>query len=68
MALTIGGLVLLGNAIRDALEDGEKIKHRKKKGNVFGHGAARRRRPPRRASRVSPWPPSKPEPSTTWSR
>ena len=30
MALTIGGLVLLGNAIRDALEDGEKIKHRKK--------------------------------------
>jgi ABC-type dipeptide/oligopeptide/nickel transport system ATPase component/ABC-type dipeptide/oligopeptide/nickel transport system permease subunit len=31
MALTIGGLVLLGNALRDALEDGEKIKHRKKK-------------------------------------
>ncbi|GAA3273122.1 dipeptide/oligopeptide/nickel ABC transporter permease/ATP-binding protein [Paenarthrobacter aurescens] len=31
MALTIGGLVLLGNAIRDALEDGEKIKHRKKR-------------------------------------
>ncbi len=30
MALTIGGLVLLGNALRDALEDGEKIKHRKK--------------------------------------
>ncbi|RAX46294.1 ABC transporter [Arthrobacter sp. AQ5-06] len=30
MALTIGGLVLLGNAIRDALEDSEKIKHRKK--------------------------------------
>ena len=30
MALTIGGLVLLGNAIRDALEDGEKIKPRKK--------------------------------------
>ena len=30
MALTIGALVLLGNAIRDALEDGEKIKHRKK--------------------------------------
>ncbi|MEV5052968.1 dipeptide/oligopeptide/nickel ABC transporter permease/ATP-binding protein [Arthrobacter sp. LAR12-1-1.1] len=29
MALTIGGLVLLGNAIRDALEDGEKIKHRR---------------------------------------
>ncbi|WP_458780559.1 dipeptide/oligopeptide/nickel ABC transporter permease/ATP-binding protein [Arthrobacter sp. D3-16] len=31
MALTIGALVLLGNAIRDALEDGEKITHRKKK-------------------------------------
>ena len=30
MALTIGALVLLGNAIRDALEDGEKIKHRRK--------------------------------------
>jgi ABC-type dipeptide/oligopeptide/nickel transport system ATPase component/ABC-type spermidine/putrescine transport system permease subunit II len=30
MALTIGGLVLLGNALRDALEDGEKIKHRRK--------------------------------------
>ncbi|MFF5792922.1 dipeptide/oligopeptide/nickel ABC transporter permease/ATP-binding protein [Paeniglutamicibacter sp. NPDC012692] len=29
MALTIGGLVLLGNAIRDALEDGEKIKARR---------------------------------------
>lgn len=29
MALAIGSLVLLGNAIRDALEDGEKIKHRK---------------------------------------
>ncbi|MFJ2621317.1 dipeptide/oligopeptide/nickel ABC transporter permease/ATP-binding protein [Glutamicibacter sp. NPDC087344] len=26
MALTIGALVLLGNALRDALEDGEKIK------------------------------------------
>nr|WP_306919636.1 MULTISPECIES: dipeptide/oligopeptide/nickel ABC transporter permease/ATP-binding protein [unclassified Arthrobacter] len=32
MALTIGALVLLGNAIRDALEDGEKIKHRRKTG------------------------------------
>ena len=31
MALTIGALVLLGNAIRDALEDGEKIRHRKRK-------------------------------------
>ncbi|MCO4238998.1 dipeptide/oligopeptide/nickel ABC transporter permease/ATP-binding protein [Pseudarthrobacter raffinosi] len=31
MALTIGALVLLGNAIRDALEDQEKIKHRRKK-------------------------------------
>ncbi|WP_461173897.1 dipeptide/oligopeptide/nickel ABC transporter permease/ATP-binding protein [Arthrobacter sp. Z1-9] len=31
MALAIGGLVLLGNAIRDALEDGEKIRHSRKK-------------------------------------
>lgn len=31
MALTIGALVLLGNALRDALEDGEKIKHRRNK-------------------------------------
>lgn len=29
MALTIGSLVLLGNAVRDALEDGEKIKRSK---------------------------------------
>jgi ABC-type dipeptide/oligopeptide/nickel transport system ATPase component/ABC-type dipeptide/oligopeptide/nickel transport system permease subunit len=36
MALTIGGLVLLGNAIRDALEDGEKIKHRRKRASVAG--------------------------------
>ncbi|MFF2243125.1 dipeptide/oligopeptide/nickel ABC transporter permease/ATP-binding protein [Arthrobacter sp. NPDC058130] len=36
MALTIGALVLLGNAIRDALEDGEKIKHRKKKATLQG--------------------------------
>ncbi|ACL38777.1 ABC transporter related [Pseudarthrobacter chlorophenolicus A6] len=34
MALTIGGLVLLGNALRDALEDGEKIKHRRKRASV----------------------------------
>lgn len=34
MALTIGALVLLGNAIRDALEDGEKIKHRRTKSPV----------------------------------
>ncbi|MDP9982596.1 ABC-type dipeptide/oligopeptide/nickel transport system ATPase component/ABC-type dipeptide/oligopeptide/nickel transport system permease subunit [Pseudarthrobacter oxydans] len=40
MALTIGGLVLLGNAIRDALEDGEKIKHRKKKATLEGSTAA----------------------------
>ncbi|MFJ5692422.1 dipeptide/oligopeptide/nickel ABC transporter permease/ATP-binding protein [Arthrobacter sp. NPDC093125] len=40
MALTIGGLVLLGNAIRDALEDGEKIKHRKKAALVKGTTAA----------------------------
>ncbi|MBT2521935.1 dipeptide/oligopeptide/nickel ABC transporter permease/ATP-binding protein [Arthrobacter sp. ISL-28] len=40
MALTIGGLVLLGNAIRDALEDGEKIKHRKKAAKLKGTTAA----------------------------
>lgn len=42
MALTIGGLVLLGNAIRDALEDGEKIKHRKKKAANAERNAAER--------------------------
>lgn len=42
MALTIGGLVLLGNAIRDALEDGEKIKHRKKKVAKAKRNAAER--------------------------
>ena len=49
MALTIGGLVLLGNAIRDALEDGEKIKHRRKKAAASarnGHDAGARRRAP----------------------
>ncbi|PVZ60419.1 dipeptide/oligopeptide/nickel ABC transporter permease/ATP-binding protein [Arthrobacter sp. H-02-3] len=40
MALTIGGLVLLGNALRDALEDGEKINHRKKKAAPEGTTAA----------------------------
>ncbi|MGN7250805.1 MULTISPECIES: dipeptide/oligopeptide/nickel ABC transporter permease/ATP-binding protein [unclassified Arthrobacter] len=40
MALTIGGLVLLGNAIRDALEDGEKIKHRRKRTPAPGASAA----------------------------
>lgn len=30
IGLTIGALVLLGNAIRDALEDGEKIRQRKR--------------------------------------
>ena len=39
MALTIGGLVLLGNAIRDALEDGDKIKHRRKRASVIGTSA-----------------------------
>lgn len=39
MALTIGGLVLLGNAIRDALEDGEKIKHRRPRTPVAGTSA-----------------------------
>jgi ABC-type dipeptide/oligopeptide/nickel transport system ATPase component len=46
MALTIGALVLLGNAIRDALEDGEKIKHRKKasaqSATAAASGSARR--------------------------
>jgi len=42
MALTIGGLVLLGNAIRDALEDGDKIKHRKKKAAKAERNAAER--------------------------
>lgn len=42
MALTIGGLVLLGNAIRDALEDGEKIKHRKKRGSVSASASTER--------------------------
>jgi ABC-type dipeptide/oligopeptide/nickel transport system ATPase component/ABC-type spermidine/putrescine transport system permease subunit II len=55
MALTIGGLVLLGNAIRDALEDGEKIKHRKQtatsvKGPLAGPTPARL---PARPSRKS---------------
>ncbi|HEX9086530.1 MAG TPA: dipeptide/oligopeptide/nickel ABC transporter permease/ATP-binding protein [Arthrobacter sp.] len=40
MALTIGGLVLLGNALRDALEDGEKIKHRKNKATLVSSTAA----------------------------
>ncbi|MGX1162448.1 ABC-type dipeptide/oligopeptide/nickel transport system ATPase component [Arthrobacter sp. SLBN-100] len=41
MALTIGGLVLLGNAVRDALEDGEKIKHRRKGASTAGASAER---------------------------
>jgi ABC-type dipeptide/oligopeptide/nickel transport system ATPase component/ABC-type dipeptide/oligopeptide/nickel transport system permease subunit len=40
MALAIGSLVLLGNAIRDALEDGEKIKHRRKKTHAAQDAAA----------------------------
>lgn len=43
MGLTIGGLVLLGNAIRDALEDGEKIKHRKKRGSASATAGATER-------------------------
>ncbi|SDS85517.1 ABC-type dipeptide/oligopeptide/nickel transport system, ATPase component [Pseudarthrobacter equi] len=31
IGLAVGALVLLGNAVRDALEDGEKIKQRKRK-------------------------------------
>ena len=53
MALTIGALVLLGNAIRDALEDGEKIKHRKKPRRSGVRNARRRRPPPRAQSRKS---------------
>jgi ABC-type dipeptide/oligopeptide/nickel transport system ATPase component/ABC-type dipeptide/oligopeptide/nickel transport system permease subunit len=40
MALTIGALVLLGNALRDALEDGEKIKHRRQKAHQAEDAAA----------------------------
>ncbi|MDQ0924943.1 ABC-type dipeptide/oligopeptide/nickel transport system ATPase component/ABC-type dipeptide/oligopeptide/nickel transport system permease subunit [Pseudarthrobacter sp. W1I19] len=49
MALTIGGLVLLGNAIRDALEDGEKIKHRRKPASVAGTSAERTTAEPAKA-------------------
>jgi ABC-type dipeptide/oligopeptide/nickel transport system ATPase component/ABC-type dipeptide/oligopeptide/nickel transport system permease subunit len=31
IGLAVGSLVLLGNAVRDALEDGEKIRHRRRK-------------------------------------
>ena len=51
MALTIGGLVLLGNAIRDALEDGEKIRHpRKKVGKAEGTTATPAKARPSRTS------------------
>jgi ABC-type dipeptide/oligopeptide/nickel transport system ATPase component/ABC-type dipeptide/oligopeptide/nickel transport system permease subunit len=49
MALTIGGLVLLGNAIRDALEDGEKITHRKKRASAAAASATRTTAEPARA-------------------
>ena len=62
MALTIGGLVLLGNAIRDALEDGEKIKPRKKRTLDEWHDGGHRHGAPAR----KPWPPWKPGPNTTW--
>lgn len=54
MALTIGGLVLLGNAIRDALEDGEKIKHRKKPVVRSTTAAASTSAPQTRAERKVP--------------
>jgi ABC-type dipeptide/oligopeptide/nickel transport system ATPase component/ABC-type dipeptide/oligopeptide/nickel transport system permease subunit len=54
MALTIGGLVLLGNAIRDALEDGEKIKHRKKPVAKGTPAAASPSAPQARAERKVP--------------
>jgi ABC-type dipeptide/oligopeptide/nickel transport system ATPase component/ABC-type dipeptide/oligopeptide/nickel transport system permease subunit len=53
MALTIGGLVLLGNAIRDALEDGEKIKLRKKRATSSATGASSTAAPTARPSRRS---------------
>ncbi|WP_018775935.1 dipeptide/oligopeptide/nickel ABC transporter permease/ATP-binding protein [Arthrobacter sp. 131MFCol6.1] len=53
MALTIGGLVLLGNAIRDALEDGEKIKPRRTKAPVTVPVAGRAAAPAARPSRKS---------------
>ena len=66
MALTIGALVLLGNAIRDALEDGEKIKHRKKPAALAqAHDGAPAAFPPPSAQHARPWPPSTPAPSTT---
>lgn len=49
MALTIGGLVLLGNAIRDALEDGDKIKHRKKRTRASGAAGERTTAEPAKA-------------------
>ena len=49
MALTIGGLVLLGNAVRDALEDGEKIKHRRQRTPVAGTSAERTTAEPAKA-------------------
>jgi len=49
MALTIGGLVLLGNAIRDALEDGEKIKHRRQRTSVAGTSLERTTAEPAKA-------------------
>lgn len=53
MALTIGGLVLLGNAIRDALEDGEKIKPRCTKAPVTVPVTGRAAAPAARPSRKS---------------
>lgn len=53
MALTIGGLVLLGNAIRDALEDGEKIKPRRTKAPVTVPVTGRAAAPAARPSRKS---------------
>ncbi|WP_026539361.1 dipeptide/oligopeptide/nickel ABC transporter permease/ATP-binding protein [Arthrobacter sp. 9MFCol3.1] len=53
MALTIGGLVLLGNAIRDALEDGEKIKPRRTKAPVTVPVTGRAAAPAVRPSRKS---------------
>jgi len=51
IGLTIGALVLLGNAIRDALEDAEKVKVSKRgKGRSTAATATVRRRPERSAT------------------
>ncbi|RAN79411.1 ABC transporter [Bacillus sp. SRB_336] len=50
IGLTIGSLVLLGNAIRDALEDAEKIKAPKRGSNTAQAALASSRRRPERTT------------------